>query len=108
MFKIFNEAFEVIKTKKIKDLTLRVLEVIHQILIQYQLAILAMVRADDELSSDFLIAQANNCGTIFKQVQYLIEPIKKQEICSDEELDKAFEESVIEKQSFNAYTRSHE
>lgn len=43
-----------------KDLTLRVLETIHQILLQYQLAILAMVRADDELSVDFLIAQANN------------------------------------------------
>ena len=100
MFKVFSEAFEVVQTKKIKDLTLRVLEVIHQILLQYQLAILAMVRADDELSTDFLIAQANNCGTVFKQVQFLIDPVKKQEICSEEDLNKAFDERLIEQQSF--------
>lgn len=60
IFKIFHEAYEVVQTKKIKELILKVLEVIHQILMQYQSAILAMVRADETLTMDYLIAQANN------------------------------------------------
>ena len=60
VFKIFNEVLDVIQAKKVKELTLRVLEVINQILAQYQQANLMMIKADDTLSTEFLIAQSNN------------------------------------------------
>ena len=104
IFKIFNEILEVIQAKRVKELTLRVLEVIHQILIQYQQALLMMIRADDSLSTDFLIAQANNCGTIFDLIQAVLEPIKAQKIWTDEELEKAFDDRKIEQNSFKIIT----
>ena len=104
IFRIFNEVLEVIQAKKVKELTLRVLEVIHQILIQYQQALLMMIRADDSLSIDFLIAQANNCGTIFDLIQPVLDPIKNQKIWTDDELEKAFDDRKIEQNSFKIIT----
>lgn len=104
IFRIFNEVLEVIQAKKVKELTLRVLEVIHQILIQYQQALLMMIRADDSLSTEFLIAQANNCETIFDLIQSVLDPIKSQKICTDDELEKAFDDRKIEKNSFKIIT----
>jgi len=88
VFKIFNEVLEVILAKNVKELTTRVLEVIHQILIQYQQATLMMIRADDSLGTDFLIAQSNNCGTLFDLIQKVVEPIRKRKIYSEEEIQK--------------------
>jgi hypothetical protein len=100
VFKIFNEVLELIQSKNIKELTLRVLEVIHQILIQYQQATLMMIRADSSLGNEFLIAQSNNCGTVFDLIQHVVEPIIKQKMISEDELKKAFNERIIEQNSY--------
>jgi predicted house-cleaning noncanonical NTP pyrophosphatase (MazG superfamily) len=100
VFKIFNEVLEIIQSKKVKELTLRVLEVIHQILVQYQQATLMMIRADSTLDNDFLIAQSNNCGTLFDLIQHVVEPITKLQICTEDELKKAFDERIIEQNSY--------
>lgn len=99
VFKIFNEVLELIQAKKVKDLTLRVLEVIHQILVQYQHATFMMIQKDPNLSNEFLIAQSNNCGALYDLIQSVLDPIKKQNICTEEELDKAFKEREIEHNS---------
>jgi hypothetical protein len=99
VFKIFNEVLEVIQAKKVKELTLRVLEVIHQILIQYQQATLMLIRADAGLTNDFLIAQSNNCGILSDLNLNILDSIKKQGICTEEELHSAFDERKIEHNS---------
>jgi len=59
-----------------------------------------MIRADPTLSTDFLIAQSNNCSVIFDQIQNLLDPVKRSQTCTDEELEKVFSEHTIVQNSF--------
>ena len=62
LVKLFNEAFQVVRVKKIKELMLKMLQVYQDITFQYQKALQKFfeMTTKKELPLDFLIAECNN------------------------------------------------
>ena len=60
IFKLFHEVFYAINLRKIPLLTTKVLQALHQILIQYFKALYQMICRDPNLSVEYLIALSNN------------------------------------------------
>ena len=96
IFKIFNEVFEILTKKPMKEMILGVLEILHQVFTQYQRALYQMINMDQTLSVDYLIALNNNFSRYFDFIELLLSPLKRNENITETEIEKSFDQREIQ------------
>ena len=105
LLKLFSEAFEIVRVKKIKELVLMMLEIYQGITTQFQQALskffTAVLKKDPPVDISFLIAQCNNFFRFWQLFQDLINPVLQEKIATDEEIQASYNERTVI-QEFNA------
>jgi len=96
IFKIFNEVFDILSKKPMKELVLGVLEIEHEVFSQYQRALHQMISMDTSLKLDYLIALNNNFSKFFDRIEILLEPLKYNENITEQEVEEAFDQRTVQ------------
>ena len=97
LIKLFDEAFQVVRVKKIKELMLKMLHTYETITFQYQAGLQKFydVKRKSFLKMDFVIAQCNNSFLFWQVFQDLINPMIVSGMATEDQIQEHFNERTI-------------
>ena len=103
LIKLFDEAFQVVRVKKIKELMLNMLHVYETITHQFQEGLQKFydMKRERYLRMEFCIAQCNNYFLFWQVFQDLINPMLQSGMATDDEIQGNYNERTII-QKFNS------